>query len=199
MGAFMSYVEKHLLPGESIVYRAHLHWIIYLQAALIILVGILIAVVGSKSASDSAPLSYIVATIFFIIGLLMFFSRWITDKTSEFAVTNKRILVKVGFIRRTSLELLLRQIEMIGVEQGVFARMLGYGTIIVGGTGGTKEQFAYIANPLEFRRQVQGQSADPAVIPPQTAVAGSEKTCPACAEQVKAAATVCRYCGHQFA
>jgi hypothetical protein len=32
---------------------------------------------------------------------------------------------------------------------------LGYGTITVVGTGGTKEAFRLISNPLEFRRQVQ--------------------------------------------
>jgi uncharacterized membrane protein YdbT with pleckstrin-like domain len=195
----MSYVEKNLLPGESIVYRAYLHWIIYLPAALVILVAVLLAVAGSKSTPDVTSAFYVAAIIFCIIGLLMFLARWITHKTSEFAVTNKRILVKVGFIRRTSLELLLRQIEMIGVEQGIFPRMLGYGTIIVGGTGGTKEPFAHIADPLEFRRQVQGQSSDPTGAPPQTVATGDEKTCPACAEQVKAAAKICRYCGHQFA
>jgi hypothetical protein len=35
--------------------------------------------------------------------------------------------------------------------------MLGYGTVIVRGTGGTPEPFTLIAHPTEFRRHVQEQ------------------------------------------
>ena len=58
-------------------------------------------------------------------------------------------------IRRHSLELLLQKVEGIGVDQGIAGRVLGYGTITVSGTGGTKESFPLISDPLEFRRQVQ--------------------------------------------
>jgi uncharacterized membrane protein YdbT with pleckstrin-like domain len=74
-------------------------------------------------------------------------------------VTTKRVIIKVGLVRRRSVELLLRQVEAIRVEQGILGRILGYGTIIVGGTGGTAEPFSEIAAPLEFRRQVQMQSS----------------------------------------
>jgi hypothetical protein len=35
--------------------------------------------------------------------------------------------------------------------------MLGYGTVVVIGTGGTSEPFHKVAHPLEFRNQVQHQ------------------------------------------
>ena len=79
--------------------------------------------------------------------------------TSEFAVTNKRVLVKVGFISRHTLELLLSKVETIGVDQSILGRILGYGTIVVIGTGGTREPFKAIADPLGFRHQVQGQTS----------------------------------------
>ena len=47
----------------------------------------------------------------------------------------------------------------VRVDQGLLGRLLGYGTIVVTGTGGTNEPFASIANPLEFRRQVQIRAA----------------------------------------
>jgi hypothetical protein len=37
--------------------------------------------------------------------------------------------------------------------------MLGFGTVIIRGTGGTPEVFEKIAHPLEFREQVQSQIA----------------------------------------
>jgi len=89
------------------------------------------------------------------IFILLFISAFIERTTSEFAVTSKRVLIKVGFIRRHSLELLLHKVEGIGVDQGIVGRLLGYGMITVSGTGGTVEPFQTIENPLEFRRQVQ--------------------------------------------
>src|SRR6202034_3784582 len=98
---------------------------------------------------------WIAAGIIAAIGLVLFLPPWIRSVSSEFAITNKRVLIKVGLVRRHSLELLLSKVEGIGVDQGVLGRILGYGTITVSGVGGTKEAFRTISNPLEFRRQVQ--------------------------------------------
>jgi uncharacterized membrane protein YdbT with pleckstrin-like domain len=84
---------------------------------------------------------------------------WIRASSSEFAITNKRVLIKVGLVRRHSLELLLQKVEGIGVDQSILGRILGYGTITVSGVGGTKEAFRMISSPLEFRRQVQASLA----------------------------------------
>jgi uncharacterized membrane protein YdbT with pleckstrin-like domain len=142
----MGYVESNLLPNEQITYRAHLHWIIYVLPAGVLVIA---AAVGITFAS------WMSAAVIAAIGLVLFIPPWIRSTSSEFAVTNKRVLIKVGLVRRHSLELLLSKVEGIGVDQGIFARIAGYGTITVSGTGGTKEAFRMISNPLEFRRQVQ--------------------------------------------
>ena len=87
--------------------------------------------------------------------LTLFIAPIIQFTTSEFAITNKRVIIKVGLISRRTLEMNLPKIESVNVNQGVLGRMLGYGTITVIGTGGTREAFAYISNPLEFRKQFQ--------------------------------------------
>ena len=56
-----------------------------------------------------------------------------------------------------SVEVLLPKVEAIQIEQDLWGRIFGYGTIIITGTGGTKEVFAMIENPYEFRSQVQKQ------------------------------------------
>ncbi|MCX5814164.1 MAG: PH domain-containing protein [Proteobacteria bacterium] len=75
--------------------------------------------------------------------------------TSEFVITNKRVIVKVGLIRRKTLEMNLQKIESVNVEQGIMARILGYGTVTIVGTGGTRESFTDIRKPLMFRRKFQ--------------------------------------------
>ena len=71
------------------------------------------------------------------------------------AVTNKRVIIKVGLISRRTAELNLNKVENIGVNQSILGRILNYGTITVVGTGGTHEQFRWVASPIEFRRAVQ--------------------------------------------
>jgi uncharacterized membrane protein YdbT with pleckstrin-like domain len=142
----MSYVESNLLPNEQITYRARLHPIIYTLPALVFVAALLAALGGG---------GWIAGGAIGVIGFVLFLPPWIRSVSSEFAITNKRVLIKVGLIRRHSLELLLQKVEGIGVDQGILGRILGYGTITVSGVGGTKEAFRMISNPLEFRRQVQ--------------------------------------------
>ncbi len=91
--------------------------------------------------------------------LTLFIAPLIAFSTSEFAITNKRVIIKVGLISRRTLEMNLSKIESVNVNQGILGRMLGYGTIIIVGTGGTKEPFSCISNPLEFRKKFQELSS----------------------------------------
>lgn len=100
-----------------------------------------------------------VRVLFVLIAIVTAIASFINFKTSEFGVTNKRVIVKVGFIRRNSLEILLNKVEGIQVNQGILGRILGLGSITVIGTNGTKDPFHKIRAPLEFRRKVQEQIA----------------------------------------
>jgi uncharacterized membrane protein YdbT with pleckstrin-like domain len=145
-GGFMSYVRDNLLPNEQVTYWAKLHWVVYAFPFTMFVVAISVVALGG---------GWIAGAVVAGIALILFVPPWIRSVSSEFAVTNKRVLIKVGLVRRHSLELLLQKVEGIGVDQGIMGRILGYGTIIVSGTGGTREAFQMISNPLEFRRQVQ--------------------------------------------
>ena len=74
--------------------------------------------------------------------------------SSEFAVTNKRVIWKEGIISRTTGEMTLGKIENVQVEQGVVGRILNYGTVALVGTGGTRESFDLIGAPLRFRKAI---------------------------------------------
>jgi uncharacterized membrane protein YdbT with pleckstrin-like domain len=87
--------------------------------------------------------------------LTLFIAPAIEMSTSEFALTNKRLIIKIGLISRRTLEINLQRLESINIDQGIFGRMLGYGTVIVIGTGGTRMAYDNVANPSEFRRQYQ--------------------------------------------
>jgi uncharacterized membrane protein YdbT with pleckstrin-like domain len=77
--------------------------------------------------------------------------------TSEFAITSRRIIIKTGLISRRTVELNIRQVESVNVDQSILGRLLGYGTVTIVGSGGTREVFAHIQEPLEFRRAYQHQ------------------------------------------
>jgi len=153
----MGYVDKNLVPGEEIVYRAHLHLIIFLSPALLSLLGGGLVALGL--VYDLIPI-WVLGGLVLLYGLGLALVRHVRYVTSEFVVTDKRVLVKIGLFQRHTLELLLSRLETIGVEQGLLSRMLNLGTIVVTGTGGTREPFADISNPLEFRRQVQSAASD---------------------------------------
>ncbi|MDD2763597.1 MAG: PH domain-containing protein [Opitutaceae bacterium] len=143
----MSYVEKNLMPSEAVIYRANLHWAIYMPAIIMGAFSLLMCLMN--------PIFGIMLIVLLIFPMAL--SAFVNAKSSEFAVTNKRVMMKFGFIRRTSLEVLLTKVEGITVDQSILGRMFNFGTIVVGGTGGSKTPFPKIADPMRFRREVQEQ------------------------------------------
>ena len=153
----MSYVEDNLMPGETITYRGHLHWVIYVKPVLFAVIGVALLAFEPALGRELGPVA-VLGGVVLVVAAGYALTKWIKARSSEFAVTNKRVIVKVGLIRRDTVELLLSKVESIGVDQTVIGRLFGFGTIIVIGTGGTREPFANIAQPLEFRRHVQARA-----------------------------------------
>jgi len=162
--AMMSYVDDNLVPGESVAYRARLHWIVVAPALLlgsaldVTGIGLIVAAIVRRSPGGGASIPILVAgailalagSVWMAIGIV----RW---KATEITVTNRRVLIKTGIVRRHTKEVLLSKVESISIDESMPARVLGFGNLTVHGTGGTPETFDRIAHPHAFRRQVQIQ------------------------------------------
>jgi uncharacterized membrane protein YdbT with pleckstrin-like domain len=164
----LRYVEKHLIPGETIQYQTELHWIVMLgHAAIAILLALLAiaipiawASLGAKKKGPAVPGAvYYFALLCLLVGGALFLVGLLRRRATEMAVTSKRVIVKTGIAERRTVEILLSRIESVAVDEPALGRLLGYGTVIVRGTGGTPEMFEKIYHPLEFREQVQRQIA----------------------------------------
>jgi uncharacterized membrane protein YdbT with pleckstrin-like domain len=164
----LSYVEKHLIPGETVQYQTKLHWSVIVGPVLVagllefLAITFLLASFSSWKGVEVAPprsAMYLGAFLCFVIGAILFMIGLLKRNATEMAVTNKRVIAKTGLAERRSIEILLSRIESVVVDEPAIGRILGYGTVILRGTGGTPEVFEKIYHPLKFREQVQSQIA----------------------------------------
>lgn len=146
----MSYVDTHLLKDEVVIYRTQLHWkvlippIVFTVVVLAALV-LLVASVGYKH----------IELLLLIPAVFLMLSAYVVRRSSEFAVTNRRVIMKSGVVRTRSLEILLNKVEAVAITQTLTGKMLNYGDIVITGSGGTKELYTGIEEPLVFRNAVQ--------------------------------------------
>lgn len=171
----MSYVQKSLVPGETLLYQTRHHWFVLLGPLLLscvfiaLAVGLLAESVEAKNgkglaagASETEIHAMEIGAVVLAIAAIGTFAYGVAKRNAtEMAVTNRRVLIKTGMGSRRTLDLMLSRVESIGVEETFAGRMLGFGSVVVRGTGGTPESFVMIANPQEFRRSVQEQIGAP--------------------------------------
>ena len=160
----MSYVESNLIPGEKLVYQTRLHWVVMvwyvIVALLLALPGVLLLYSALTRTGIEATNLHAMeggATVLLFCAAGVFLTGMLRRNATEMAVTNRRVVIKMGLAGRRTIEMLLNKVESIEVRETAFGRILGYGTIVVIGTGGTLEPFHKMAQPLAFRSQVQEQ------------------------------------------
>jgi len=163
----MSYVKDNLMPDEKVLYSAHIHPALFIPSIFYFVIAFAIGIfafsLGSKYSSGSSSSSVIaffsftllcVSVFIFLVSILLGLQALIIILTTEFAVTNRRVIAKTGFIRRHTLEMLLLKIESVAVQQSILGRLLDFGTVTVTGTGGTREGFKAIVDPIAARSRI---------------------------------------------
>jgi uncharacterized membrane protein YdbT with pleckstrin-like domain len=161
----LSYVEDNLLPNERVVYMARIHPAIFLPVAAIFLIAACFLALGASSSYQGADSSLRVgvsfgvcgAAVVALAGLWAMLQLLVFVMSTEFGLTDRRIIAKRGLIRRRSLELLLTKVESVHVNQDLLGRIFDFGTVTITGTGGTRERFPAISNPLKLRRLIHEQ------------------------------------------
>ena len=78
----MGYIDESLIEGERIVHRARVSW--WSQFGLVFL-GILTLVVA--------------------VGLVFLAWAWVRVRSTELAITDKRVIAKFGFVKRHTVEI----------------------------------------------------------------------------------------------
>ena len=151
----MKYVEQVLQPGETLIYATSLHWLIYLRAAALFILAMLCLIASWQftQAVITAALQ-IIAGLFLLLALASALRALVQRVTTELAVTDRRVIYKTGIFRRHSMEMNRSKVETVGVDQSILGRILGYGTVIVRGTGGSFEPIPFIGDPLTFRSHI---------------------------------------------
>jgi len=125
-----SYVEGALVKDERIVYVGHVSlWSLW----LLILLGFALLIV-------------------FGLGLVLWLVAYIKYKSTELAITNKRVIAKFGFISRRTIEININKVESIQVDQGIVGRILDFGTLVISGAGNPQAPIPGISNPMGFRK-----------------------------------------------
>lgn len=124
----MAYIDSVLIPGEQIRHRGKLHWIIYVPGFILL------------------PLAG--------IGVILLVSAWIRRWCTEIYITDKRVIYKVGWISRHTMEMNMNKVESVDVSQSIMGRLFGYGTITIRGTGAGIEPLRRIAAPMSLRNAI---------------------------------------------
>jgi uncharacterized membrane protein YdbT with pleckstrin-like domain len=151
----MKYVEQVLQPGETLIYATSLHWLVYLRAAVLAILALFCLIAAESVNHQIAALGLeIIAALLALLALVSGLTALIRRTTTELAVTDRRVIYKTGILQRHSMEMNRSKVETIGVNQSILGRILGYGTIIVRGTGGSFEPVAFIGDPLTFRSHI---------------------------------------------
>lgn len=150
----------HAPQRETVILEERMHVAVFLLPPLMALVGIAVALLIRSFPGYGMDLIAGIAFLGFMLGAMLELIRTtVRYFTSHLTLTNKRILIKRGLLNRQSYEILLRQVEGIGVKQPLVGRVFGFGTVVVTGTGGARPRFPGLPDPLGFRELVQEEIA----------------------------------------
>lgn len=124
----MSYAEDVLIQGEQIIYKTKVSlW------------------------SMAMPIAIGITTSVILIGLFILLYVFLVYRSTEIAITNKRIIYKTGFISRKTMEINLPKVESIQVEQSILGRIFDFGTVTISGTGSNQAEIEHVKKPVGLR------------------------------------------------
>ena len=154
----MSYIDRVLEPGEKVRYHTEPSWTLYVPGLLIAILAIAFFVTGGAFL-HSAVLFWPIGIVIALAALWFLGRAWFERYTTEIVVTDRRVILVRGFIRRQTIEMNMSKVESVDVNQTLLGRIFDYGDVTVRGTGATLETLRRVDKPLALRTSVSSSGA----------------------------------------
>jgi len=159
-----------LVHNETLIYQAKPHWIYLARPVPFVAIGFLFLccalLFSTQPATNQPPpppemINFFAGCggCFFIFALILAVLIILGYMNADFYLTNKRVIAESGILSRSSKEIPLRQIESVIVFTPLVGRILGYGTVVISGSGGTKKVLPQIVKAEQVRHKIQDQIA----------------------------------------
>ena len=148
----MAFPKKLLNTGETLYVDIRPHWLYFSKQALALVVSIAALVYFRTQDWDTLTLVAAGATL---VSLLWFVTRYLRWMTTNFAVTNHRVIFRQGVIAKKGIEIPLDRVNTIFFNQGIFERMLGTGDLTIESAGERGAQnFTDIRKPSKVQNEI---------------------------------------------
>jgi uncharacterized membrane protein YdbT with pleckstrin-like domain len=147
----MSYIDNNLLPGERIIFRTRKSKILFIWPLILAILSVMVSnyMMHNTILKTVVFAPWVVTGIFWVYSLLEYY-------TSEYAVTDKRVMMREGFFARHANEMRLTAISQVNVDQNLFGMMLNFGTVSINAFGAF-DSYPQISYPFDFQRSVNQQ------------------------------------------
>jgi uncharacterized membrane protein YdbT with pleckstrin-like domain len=147
---------NNLLEGEELTYETGLHGWVLTWPILLIMLSIVFIIIAAASGSKGFGSAVFWGLVFWVAVFLAITAR-LDYSTAHLYLTNKRIMLKAGWMRKVSMEVILNKVQGVDVSQSITGRMLNYGVVTIKGIGINNITMKNVREPFEFREQAQKQ------------------------------------------
>lgn len=148
----MAFPKKLLNTGETLAVDLRPHWFYFWRQALALFASVVLLVYVRVQDWDAATLLMAGVTV---VALLWFVGRYLKWMTTNFAVTNQRVIFRQGVIAKNGIEIPLDRVNTIFFSQGILERLLGTGDLTIESAGERGAQsFSDIRRPSHVQNEI---------------------------------------------
>ncbi len=135
------------MTDNNIVYQARLHWILFFWPALLLCFALFLGL----RFDELKEVGMFMAVFALFWGTMV----WVTYSFSYFTIKKNQVILCTGVLVRKTLDIPMTKIESIDIRQSLLGSLLQYGSLVITGTGGSRQMITYLNKPLTCRRYIE--------------------------------------------